>query len=61
MIKAVRKFLILIGKPFYWALSLVVIGLLGFLYFIGNLTLKISLPKIKLPKFKRTIYKAPKF
>ena len=61
MIKAVKKLLIFIGKPFYWALSLVVIGILGFLYFAGNLTLKISLPKIKLPKFKRTIYKAPKF
>ena len=66
MIKAVKKLLILIGKPFYWALSLIVIGILGFLYFVGNLTLKvsklrikikvrkISLPKlkIKLPKFK---------
>ncbi|MCX6705810.1 MAG: transglycosylase domain-containing protein [Candidatus Woesebacteria bacterium] len=66
MIKAVKKLLTLIGKPFYWALSLIVIGILGFLYFVGNLTLKvsklrikikvrkISLPKlkIKLPKFK---------
>ena len=60
MIKAVKKLLTFIGKPFYWALSLLVIGVLGFLYFIGNLILKISLPKIKLPKFKRIIYKAPK-
>lgn len=52
MLKAVKKLFIFVGKPFYWALSLIFIGILGFFYFIGNLTLKISLPKIKLPKLK---------
>lgn len=61
MIKAVKKLLILIGKPFYWALSLIVIVLLGFLYLIRNLILSLIRLRVKLPKFKRVIYKAPKF
>ncbi|PIP57924.1 penicillin-binding protein [Candidatus Woesebacteria bacterium CG22_combo_CG10-13_8_21_14_all_39_10] len=60
MLKAVKKLLALIGKPFYWALSLVVIALLGFLYLIRNLILDLVRLRIKYPKFKRIIYKAPK-
>ncbi len=73
MLKAVKKLLILIGKPFYWALSLLVIGILGFLYFLGSLVLKAFKPrpkaekryKIKIerippPKIKRPKFKFPK-
>jgi len=62
MIRGVKKLLIFVGRPFYWALSLVLITILSVLYFVGNLTLKvtrlriktpkISLPKLKLPKLK---------
>lgn len=71
MLKGVKKLLILVGRPFYWALSLVLIVALGLLYLIRNLILgllrlrikikEVTLPKIKFLKFKRTIYKAPKF
>jgi penicillin-binding protein 1C len=71
MLRGVKKLLIFVGRPFYWTLSFVLITLLSVLYFVGNLALsvtklriktrKISLPKIKFPKFKRTIYKAHKF
>ena len=60
MLKAVKKLLTFVGKPFYWALTLIVIALLGFLYLIRNLILSLFRLKIKPPKFKRVIYKAPK-
>lgn len=69
MLKAVKKLLILVGKPFYWALSLLVIGILGFLYFLGSFVLKVSKLrikterkyKIKITKISPRRIKPPKF
>jgi len=52
MIKSIKRLLIFIGKPFYWALSLWVIVALGLLYFLGKIVLKISKIRIRLPKFR---------
>lgn len=60
MLKTVKKTLIFIGRPFYWALSLVVIGVLGLLYFVGNLTLKITRLRIKIPKISLPKINFPK-
>lgn len=69
MIKGVKKLLTFIGKPFYWALSLLVIGILGFLYFLGSLVLKAfrlrfkteRKYKIKITKVSPRRIKPPKF
>jgi 1A family penicillin-binding protein len=70
MIKAGRRFLILIGKPFYFLLSRLVLGITLFLYAIIHPGKKkkgpkiiykgLTLPKIKLPKLVLPKFKVPK-
>lgn len=52
MLKLIKKALIFIGKPFYYAISVLVIAILTFLYFLGHTILRISNALSKLPKIR---------
>jgi penicillin-binding protein 1C len=72
MIKAIKRVLILIGKPIYFVLSRLVLGLTFFFYTTNRVGKKkkrvkskilykgLSFPKVKLPKFKFPAIKIPK-
>lgn len=50
MTRLVAKLLILIGKPFYWALEIIILSLLACFSLVLSIPEKIKIPRIKLPK-----------